>query len=75
MLTTDVRRLFWNQWTIMGSTMGSDVEYSEIVSEFRLGQLVPTVDSVFDIRDGRKAFERLASGQQFGKIVINIRDR
>ena len=24
MLQTDVRRLFWNQWTIMGSTMGSD---------------------------------------------------
>ena len=26
MVETDVRRLFWNQWTIMGSTMGNDDE-------------------------------------------------
>jgi NADPH:quinone reductase-like Zn-dependent oxidoreductase len=72
MLTTDVRRLFWNQWTIMGSTMGSDVEYNEIVSEFRSGYLRPPIDSVFPLREGRAAFERLASGQQFGKVVIDI---
>jgi NADPH:quinone reductase-like Zn-dependent oxidoreductase len=72
MLTTDVRRLFWNQWTIMGSTMGSDVEYNEIVSEFRNGELKPVIDSVFPLKDGRAAFERLASGQQFGKIVIDV---
>ena len=72
MLTTDVRRLFWNQWTIMGSTMGSDVEYNEIVSEFRQGTLRPPVDSVFPLREGRAAFERLASGKQFGKIVIDV---
>ena len=71
-LTMDVRRLFWNQWTIMGSTMGSDVEYDEIVSEFRGGHLMPPVDSIHNIRDGRQAFERLVSGQQFGKIVIDI---
>ena len=29
---TDVRRLFWNQWTIMGSTMGSDSEFVAIVA-------------------------------------------
>ena len=72
MLTTDVRRLFWNQWTIMGSTMGSDVEYEEIVGEFRQGALRPPIDSVFPLSEGRKAFERMATGKQFGKIVIDI---
>jgi NADPH:quinone reductase-like Zn-dependent oxidoreductase len=72
MLQTDVRRLFWNQWTIMGSTMGNDAEFDAVTAEFRLGRLVPPVDSVFDLADGRTAFERLASGEQFGKVVVRI---
>lgn len=73
-LQTDVRRLFWNQWTIMGSTMGSDSEFAAIVGELRAGKLKPVVDSVFPIEQGREAFERLDSGQQFGKVVISVND-
>ena len=69
---TDVRRLFWNQWTIMGSTMGNDAEFAEIVSEFNQGRLQPIVDSVFDLADGRSAFERMTAGEQFGKIVVRV---
>jgi NADPH:quinone reductase-like Zn-dependent oxidoreductase len=72
MVETDVRRLFWNQWTLMGSTMGNDAEFDAVAAEFRLGRLVPPVDSVFDLADGRAAFERLASGAQFGKVVVAI---
>jgi NADPH:quinone reductase-like Zn-dependent oxidoreductase len=71
-LQTDVRRLFWNQWTIMGSTMGSDAEFAAIVGELRAGKLQPVVDSVYPIENGRQAFERLDSGQQFGKVVISV---
>jgi NADPH:quinone reductase-like Zn-dependent oxidoreductase len=67
---TDVRRLFWNQWTVMGSTMGNDDEFDAIVSELRAGRLVPPVDGVWPLDDGRAAYERLGSGQQFGKVVI-----
>jgi len=72
MVETDVRRLFWNQWTIMGSTMGNDAEFDAVTEEFRAGRLSPPVDSVHELRDGRLAFDRLASGAQFGKIVIRI---
>ncbi len=68
----DVRRLFWNQWDIMGSTMGNEAEFDAIANEYRAGRLTSLVDSVFDISQGRKAFERLASGQQFGKVVVRI---
>jgi NADPH:quinone reductase-like Zn-dependent oxidoreductase len=30
------------------------------------------VDSVFALADGRAAFERLASGEQFGKVVVTV---
>ena len=69
---TDVRRLFWNQWTILGSTMGNDAEFDAIVDELRQGRLFPPVDSVFPLAEGRAAFERLASGEQFGKVVLQL---
>jgi len=72
MVQMDVRRLFWNQWDIMGSTMGNDAEFDAITKEYRAGHFTPLVDSVFDISQGRQAFERLQSGQQFGKIVVRI---
>jgi NADPH:quinone reductase-like Zn-dependent oxidoreductase len=71
-LQTDVRKLFWNQWTILGSTMGSDSEFAAIVAELRAGHLLPPVDRVFPLAEGRAAFEHLASGTQFGKVVIRI---
>ncbi|HEV2642357.1 MAG TPA: zinc-binding dehydrogenase [Candidatus Elarobacter sp.] len=74
MVTTDVRRLFWNQWTILGSTMGSDDEFRTVAAQIAGGNLLPPVDSVFDLEHGRAAFERLASGQQFGKVVIRVAD-
>jgi NADPH:quinone reductase-like Zn-dependent oxidoreductase len=71
---TDVRRLFWNQWTIMGSTMGSSAEFQAMIEAFRAGHLRPPVDSVFPLEEGRAAFERLAAGEQFGKVVLKISD-
>ena len=72
MVETDVRRLFWNQWTIMGSTMGSDAEFDAIVAELVAGRLSATVDSVFPLERGRDALARMERGEQFGKIVITI---
>lgn len=72
MVETDVRRLFWNQWTIMGSTMGNDTEFEAVTDELSRGRLVPVIDSTFPLVEGKKAFERMANGEQFGKIVIRV---
>ena len=72
MVQTDVRRLFWNQWSILGSTMGNDSEFDAVVTEFRAGRLTPVIDSAFDLADGRSAFERMQENRQFGKIVLRI---
>jgi NADPH:quinone reductase-like Zn-dependent oxidoreductase len=74
LVETDLRRLFWNQWTIMGSTMGNDAEFDDMLRAFSAGALNPPLDSVFDISSGHAAFERLASGEQFGKIVVRVGD-
>jgi NADPH:quinone reductase-like Zn-dependent oxidoreductase len=72
MVTSDVRRLFWNQWSILGSTMGNDVEFDAIVEHFRAGRLRPVIDGVYALEDARAAFERMASGEQFGKLVVQV---
>jgi NADPH:quinone reductase-like Zn-dependent oxidoreductase len=72
MVTTDIRRMFWNQWTLLGSTMGSESEFAAIVEHFRAGRLRPPVDRVYDLDDAVQAYERLASGEQFGKVVVRI---
>ncbi len=71
--TTDLARIFWNQLRILGSTMGSVDEFREVTALFNAGHLSPVIDSVHTPAEGRAAFERLESGEQFGKVVIDWR--
>jgi NADPH:quinone reductase-like Zn-dependent oxidoreductase len=71
-LSMDVRRLFWNQYTIMGSTMGNAAEYQEIVRVLGTGALRPIVDSVYPLTEARAAFERMDAGAQMGKVVVEL---
>src|SRR5213082_995350 len=70
----DLRRLFWYHWSILGSTMGNDAEYREVVGLLASGELRPIVDRVFPLEEARAAFERLDKGEQLGKIVVQVRD-
>jgi NADPH:quinone reductase-like Zn-dependent oxidoreductase len=72
MVEMDVRRMFWNQWTLMGSTMGTDEEFDAITREFAAGRLTAVVDSEYPLARGRDALARLESGEHFGKIVVRI---
>jgi NADPH:quinone reductase-like Zn-dependent oxidoreductase len=73
MVTTDVRKLFWYQWAILGSTMGSDAEFRTVTRLAHAGRLWPEVDEVFPLAEGRAAFQRLAKGEQLGKVVVEVR--
>jgi NADPH:quinone reductase-like Zn-dependent oxidoreductase len=72
MCTTDIRKLFWHQWTILGSTMGSHDEYREVTALAGRGLLWPTIDTIVPLEEGQRAFERLRSGAQTGKIIIEV---
>ncbi|MDO8666928.1 MAG: zinc-binding dehydrogenase [Gemmatimonadales bacterium] len=72
LVQTDVRRLFWYHHTIMGSTMGNAREFAEITRLLSAGELRPVVDGVYSMPESRRAFERMASGEQFGKIVVQV---
>jgi NADPH:quinone reductase-like Zn-dependent oxidoreductase len=67
--TTDLTRIFWNQLSVMGSTMGTMDEFTEVTQLLRDG-LKPVIDSVHDAKDAQQAFARLESSEQFGKVVL-----
>jgi NADPH:quinone reductase-like Zn-dependent oxidoreductase len=71
-ISLDLRRLFWHQWSILGSTMGSRREYAEIVRLAGEGKLWPVIDSVVPWDQALAAIERLARGEQAGKLVIEV---
>lgn len=70
--TINVRRLFWNQIELIGSTMGSIEDVSSMLRAVEGRRLEPVIDSIFDLSEGPDAIKRLASGNQLGKIVIRI---
>jgi NADPH:quinone reductase-like Zn-dependent oxidoreductase len=67
---TDLMRIFWNQLSILGSTMGDMNEFREVAALLRSGSIKPVIDSIFDADEAPKAYARLESAEQFGKIVI-----
>jgi NADPH:quinone reductase-like Zn-dependent oxidoreductase len=71
-VSLDLRRLFWHQWSILGSTLGSRREYAEIVALARQGKLWPVIDRAVPWNQSQAALERLARGEQVGKLVIEV---
>ncbi|MDQ3878034.1 MAG: alcohol dehydrogenase catalytic domain-containing protein [Actinomycetota bacterium] len=68
----DVRRLFWNQLQVIGSTMGSDHDVSEMLRMVAGTKLEPIIDKTFAFADAPQALAYLERQQQFGKIVVEI---
>jgi len=68
---TDLARIFWSQLEILGSTMGDADEFRQVCSLFQQGLIRPVIDRVVPADDGRAAYERLESGGQFGKVVLD----
>lgn len=72
MVGLDLRKLFWHQWTILGSTMGNHQEFAEITARAHRGELRPRVDAVVPLAEAPAAYRRLAEGAQMGKLVIEV---
>jgi NADPH:quinone reductase-like Zn-dependent oxidoreductase len=67
----DLRRVFFLQLEILGSTMGTRDELAALLALCVDRDLRPVIDSTFGFADARAAFERLESGDVFGKVVLD----
>lgn len=66
----EARKVFWNQLKIMGSTMGSDQDFLDMIAYVKEHEIHPVIDQVFSMDDAEKAFDRMKAGDQMGKIVL-----
>ena len=68
----DIKRIFIRQLQILGSTLGNFDEFENLLRLVERTGLRPVIDSEFTLEQTHAALNRLASGEQFGKIAIRI---
>ena len=68
----DMRRVFWKQLSILGTTMGSPEDFAALIRFVGEKKIVPLADHVFPLADGNAALAAMDSAEQFGKIVLTI---
>jgi len=66
----DIRYIFGKQISLIGSTMGTHQDFRDVTALLWAGELKTVVDRVLPLSEGRKAYEILEQGEQFGKIVL-----
>jgi NADPH:quinone reductase-like Zn-dependent oxidoreductase len=68
----DNRFVFGKHISILGSTMGTHTDFSKIMGLIFTGKVKPVLDKDYPLKDAAQAQNRLASGQQMGKITLAI---
>lgn len=68
----EVRRIFWKQVSLLGTTMGTPQEFVAMLELYSSGSTRPVVDQIFRLGDAAAAHRRMEDAGQFGKIVLRI---
>ncbi len=68
----EIRYIFWKQLEIIGSTMGSQGEFLDVMKLVFEHKFKPVVDVVLPLERAAEAHQRLARNEQFGKIVLTV---
>lgn len=66
----NLRKFFYGQYQLFGSTMGSREELRAMLSHMESFTMRPVIDKTFPLDQAQEAFDHLASGSQFGKVVL-----
>ncbi|MEO6244624.1 MAG: zinc-binding dehydrogenase [Opitutaceae bacterium] len=67
-----MRKVFWRQLTLLGTTMGSPADWAAMVDFVARHRIRPVVSEVFPLARAADAFALMERGEQFGKIVVTI---
>ncbi len=68
----ELRKIFFKQLRVVGSTMGTRAELERLAKFVAQHRLEPVVDSVLPLAEARKGFARMAEGDLFGKVVFTV---
>ena len=65
-----IRELYQRHGRIVGAPLGGRPDFDEVMGLVFAGAIVPVVDRTYPLSQVEEAFDRLASGNQFGKVVV-----
>lgn len=72
--SVDIRRFFFGQYSILGTTMGAPADFRGLLELTRTGRLrPPPIAEVFGLDDAAQAHRALEAGRGGGKIVLSHR--
>ncbi|MFD3427402.1 zinc-binding dehydrogenase [Nocardia fluminea] len=66
----DISAIFLRSLSVLGSAMGSPDDLHRLADFVATREIVPAIDSIWDLDNGLQALERARSGDAFGKVVI-----
>ncbi|WP_255170323.1 zinc-binding dehydrogenase [Natrononativus amylolyticus] len=67
---TDIPRIFWNQLSIVGSTMATPGQVDDVMELVWDGTFEPAIRDVLPMSESARAHEMLEERQGFGKVVV-----
>src|SRR5699024_11035044 len=70
----DIRKFFYAQQQLLGSTMGPKEELKELLTLMEEKELRPVVGHTYKLDEVKEAMELLEVNDQFGKIAITINE-
>ncbi|UOF91993.1 zinc-binding dehydrogenase [Fodinisporobacter ferrooxydans] len=68
----DIRKFFYGQYNLLGTTMGSGEEYKKMLQLMQTHQIRPILDQMYPLHQFEQAFKRMKEANQFGKIGFFI---
>ncbi|WP_077622210.1 zinc-binding dehydrogenase [Sediminibacillus massiliensis] len=71
-ITIDIRKFFYGQYKLFGSTMGSREELRQMLNFITEHQIRPVLAESFDLAQALDAFDYLKEAKQFGNIALRI---
>jgi NADPH:quinone reductase-like Zn-dependent oxidoreductase len=66
------QKVFWKQISILGTTMGSKEDFSEMIAFVEKHKIRPTINHIFPLDQTQDAFDLMGQGDGIGKIVIRL---
>lgn len=67
-----LRKVFWRQISLLGTTMGSPADWSAMTGFVELHRLKPVISVVLPLERAPEGFDLMERGGQFGKIVVRM---
>lgn len=70
--TIDLRRVFWKQLTLQGTTMGAPDDFRAMLALLEEKALHPIIDQAFPLSAVNDALDHMERASQFGKIIVSV---